>query len=575
MTAWLAGRFAPVRASPFGRLVEHFFLGLFRSAHDSGPAEYELSPTGILALLAIPGAFMALSLFGKYSSLRRYLTHERAFDVYLASVPDKYFFIVFSMVVTGVAAVLTWDRILPSRADYFNFASLPLSLRGVFLANLAAILIAVAIFAVDVNLASTLLFPLVVTADPGSGAGFLGFVAAHAVCVILSSLFTFFAFFAVCGTLMTALPNALFAKVSLYLRVSVLAALFATLTTSFAVLPAVRRLPSQPDSLVQWLPPVWFLGLYQWMQDRAAPPLDDLGALALKATAVAFLAAMAVYAISYRRYFLRIPESLEARPVASSARAGVLARGLNRVWLTSDFQRACYHFCLKTLLRSETHCLFFGGLVAVGIVAAAQRALLAAETGRLEIWLSLSYIMAYCVVVGLRFVFEMPVGLRANVVFRSGLDSHAHEVGQVARKLIWTFLGPAVVGPSLVIGVWAMGPLRGAIHAFSVVAACWLLMEVLLLRFRKIPFTCSMPPFQNHVIVVFFLYLLGLTGFALLLPVLERGLLAQPWLTLLMPLVLALAGYFFKQARQDEDHDGFLIYEDRPDAAVTAIDLAG
>ena len=56
MTAWLAGRFAFLRASPFGRLVEHFFLGLFRSAHDSGPAEYELSPTGILALLAIPGA---------------------------------------------------------------------------------------------------------------------------------------------------------------------------------------------------------------------------------------------------------------------------------------------------------------------------------------------------------------------------------------------------------------------------------------------------------------------------------------------------------------------------------------
>src|SRR5262249_28091795 len=148
---------------------------------------------------------------------------------------------------------------------------------------------------------------------------------------------------------------------------------------------------------------VWFLGLYQWFQDRAEPPLIALGLLALKATAAAFLAAMAVYAVSYRRYFLRIPETLEARPVASSERSGRGTAWLNRIWLSSGFQRACYYFGIKTLLRSETHCLIFGGMVALGVVTAAQQAMRAADSARLDTWLSLSYILAYCIIVGLRF----------------------------------------------------------------------------------------------------------------------------------------------------------------------------
>ncbi len=577
MIAWLSGRFASLRATPLGCLVEHFFAGLFRSSGDTGPSEYELSPSGLLGLLAVPGAFMAMSLFGKYSSLLRFIKGEKAFDIFTASLPDKYFFIVFSMVVTGVVAVLQWDRILPSRADYFNFAPLPLPLRSVFLANLAAILIAVAVFAVDVNLVSTVLFPLVVTADSGTGVGFTGFlafIATHALCTILASLFTFFAFVAASGTLMMVLPAAAFAKVSLYLRVSALAALFAVLTTSFAVLPAVRGLATHPDSLVRWLPPVWFLGLYQWMQDRASAPLEALGMLALQATAFAFVAAMAVYTVSYRRYFLLIPESLESRPAASSERRSRIGAWLNRVLLPTGFQRACYHFGMKTLLRSETHCLVFGGITALGVVAAAQRAVRAAESGRLAMWLSLSFIVAYCVIVALRFVFEMPVGLRANVVFRSGLDPHAHEVGSVARKMIWTFLLPGVILPSLLIGAWAMGPLDGMLHAVMVTTACWVLMEGLLLRYRKIPFTCSMPPFQNDVIMVLFLYVLGFVAFALLLPGIEQALLADKRLMPLVPAMAAAAAYFSRQARGDTDHDRFLIYEDRPEAAVTVIRLA-
>lgn len=559
------------RAKPFGRLAEHFYHGIFRSTADSGGADSELSISGLLALIAVPGAFISLSLFGKYSSLLRFIKGEKAFDVYLASIPDKYFFIVFSMVATGIVAVLKWDRILPGRADYFNFAAMPFPVHHIFLANLMAIMGVVALFAVDVNAASAILFPLVVTADPGTGASFLSFAAAHTVSVILSSLFVFFAFFAVTGTMMLLLPSRLFRKLSLWLRVAALLACFTLLTTSFAVLPLVRR----DDPLAAWLPPVWFLGLYQTLQSRASPQLAALGTFALQATLGAFLAAMAVYAASYRRYFLRIPETLDASPNAGRGRThSALSRWLTRRFLRSDFQRACYHFCLKALLRSETHCLFFGGFVALGVVVAAQRALRAADTGKLETWLSLSFILAYCVIAGLRLVMEMPVGLRANMVFRSGLDPHAHEVGTVARKLMWTFLIPGVLLPSFAAAAWALGTRTGALHLAAVTTACWLLLELLLLRFRKIPFTCSMPGFQNHIIMLFFLYLLGFVGFALMLPSLETAMLSRPLSFAMLPAAAAAAGYFVREAQRDEDHDRHLIYEDRPEAAVTVLRIA-
>ena len=68
--------------------------------------------------------------------------------------------------------------------------------------------------------------------------------------------------------------------------------------------------------------------------------------------------------------------------------------------------------------------------------------------------------------------------------------------------------------------------------------------------------------------------LFGAALVSLLLPAMERRLLATPALAVLLPLAIAAAAYFFQQARQDEDHDRFLIYEDRPEAAVTVIRLA-
>ena len=165
------------------------------------------------------------------------------------------------MVVTGVVAVWRWDSIFPDRRDYANLAPLPISLRSIFLANLAAILLLALLLAVDVNAASAVLFPLVVSASENTFSFFLHFVGVHAFVVVLASVFSFCTVFAIVGALMIVVPYGSFRRISLYLRATLLACLVAMLSTSFTVPSMLASLPTHlntvsPIGLVSWTVPI-------------------------------------------------------------------------------------------------------------------------------------------------------------------------------------------------------------------------------------------------------------------------------------------------------------------------------
>jgi hypothetical protein len=88
---------------PFHRLVHHFIKRTFHGAGEGDELQY-----GIPALLGILSTPAARRNRPVGQSTRRYgfvlrLT-GRTFDVYRASVADEYFFIVYSMVITGAVA---------------------------------------------------------------------------------------------------------------------------------------------------------------------------------------------------------------------------------------------------------------------------------------------------------------------------------------------------------------------------------------------------------------------------------------------------------------------------------------
>lgn len=563
---------------PFLRLVSLFIGRVFHGSGDSDSEELDFSTGLVLSLLALPGAFYSILLFDKYGSFLQWMLGHRHIEILTIVLPDEYFLIVLSMVVTGVVAVWRWDSIFPDRRDYANLVPLPISTRTIFFANLTAIFFVAGLLALDVNIVSTFLFPFVVTASQEKFTFFLRFAEVHTLVVVLASLFSFFAVFTVVGVLMTVLPYRLFRKLSLYLRGLMIACLVAILSTSFVVPGLVARLPHSP---VKFLPPVWFLGLCQRMHGSAGRSLATLGNLALICTGCLVLAAIVAYAVSYRRCFKRIPENVDATPGSDRPSATWMFELLDRIILHSGFQRAGYRFVIKTLLRSERHSLVLGGFLGLGIVIASQ-VLFSAFNGKdvglsepsAEI-LSLPFIVSYCLIVGLCFAFSIPMELRANWVFKLLLEKAMPECIPLARKVLLTFVVPWVLAIVLPLHVYLWGWMSGLLHVFMVTLWATLLADILLLRFRKVPFTCSYPPFRNSAIMLLVIYLLGFFLYAILTSQLEYWMLLNPVRVLLVvPLAVGI-WYGLSRFREDQvDVDKQLIFEDKPSAGFEVLDLS-
>ena len=98
---FLRSAWAPYSRLPLPTLLRVFIGRVFHGGGDSGASEMDVALGVILILLAMPGIMVSLLLFEKYGSLIRWMRGDGVFDPFTATIPDEYFFIVLSMVVTG------------------------------------------------------------------------------------------------------------------------------------------------------------------------------------------------------------------------------------------------------------------------------------------------------------------------------------------------------------------------------------------------------------------------------------------------------------------------------------------
>ena len=171
--------------------------------------------------------------------------------------------------------------------------------------------------------------------------------------------------------------------------------------------------------------------------------------------------------------------------------------------------------------------------------------------------------MSFCIIVGIRLTFEIPSDLRANWVFALWIDPETLQTRPIARKVLLTFSFAPLV-PICFVSSWILWGFSTALLHTAIFTACTVaFVEILLLRFRKIPFTCSYPAFQSHSALIFVAYLFGFVLFTVYVPELELWSLADPWRTILfIPLVaiILLSIHFYR--KQMLDMDKHLIFEE-------------
>lgn len=223
--------------------------------------------------------------------------------------------------------------------------------------------------------------------------------------------------------------------------------------------------------------------------------------------------------------------------------------------------------------------LIVGGFAGVGIVLASETLFKSASAGgangspSAEL-LSIPLIALYLLLVGLRFSFEIPVMQRANWIFRVRTNPDANDCVGLARKVMLTFLIPPLLVIALPAYGFVWGWRVGVIHTAVVAAALMLLVEILLVSFRKIPFTCSAPHFKSDIPISGFFYLVGFIVFTFWVPIIEQRASDDPlWY---LGFILALTGIWLGLAlyrREMTRFDSQLIFEERSDIGDVAIEV--
>ncbi|MBM3747355.1 MAG: hypothetical protein FJW34_16335 [Acidobacteria bacterium] len=561
-------------------LARTFWERFFDNELVAMKGEMQHTLTQIVALLTAVGTTISLLLLLKYSLIL--VPRSRLAEVTrVASWADKTFFLAYSMVAFGFLTVLCWDALFPDRRDAMVLTPLPLKTRTVFLAKQASLAVFLLIFAGAINLLPALLFPLVASPQTASRLGLAGQIAAHLLSTLAASAFVFFVLLSLHGLLISVLSHRQFRRVAAFAQ---LACLFSLLALFF-LLPQMWswRLLADPERMAagRMVPPLWFLGLYEVLQGAAPPVFRPLAKRALWALALAAASALVIYAACYRRHVRRSLEAVELAPEKSSRRTEWVSSLVNRLLVRRPTERACFHFILKTMARSRHHRLFLAGYLGVGLAYVAEavvRLVIQGGPGQLfqpsPVMLAVSLVLLFFVLVGMRVLFTVPAELHANWIFQ--LTEHRDRrpyLAAVRKAVLAVGVAPLVaVGLLGYALLWGWAPALK--HALYCLLLALLLMEGLLLGFRKIPFTCSYLPGKANLKVMWPFYWVGFSLYAVSTAGLEAWLWRTPWRFAAFVVAAAAALAVLVALRRRRVRRGLeLVYEEAPEPTVRTLDL--
>ncbi len=100
------------------------------------------------------------------------------------------------------------------------------------------------------------------------------------------------------------------------------------------------------------------------------------------------------------------------------------------------------------------------------------------------------------------------------------------------------------------------------------------LTKILLVRFRKLPFTCSLPLFKQHSIVILLSFVFGYLIYALSTPEFESAALQQPLRMIALAPVAILAWLIPHYLEKNTPEiDRKLIFEESPSRTIELLQL--
>jgi hypothetical protein len=422
-------------------LIDHFFRRFFDNDTVQLDADTQTTVVRALAIVMVPGMRVAFFLQNRYPTSAWLAMH------------DQYFFVLTSFVVMGAVSIFEWEMLFPDRLDFLVLS--PLSVRPLqMLAAKAAALVAfLTLFLVASNAFGIVMLPAVSKID------FFRQIYAHAVAVLMAGTFAALLVLALGGVLLCVLDTARFRVASSILQMLAVTALALLVLHYFIFGDAMLALLSPPFRIARWMPPVWFLGVYQvLLRGNAAPAFAHPAAhCALRATAAAAAVAVLTYPLAWVRMRKLAIEGAARRRKQPSRLLAYIVHTLVR----RPGERAVFHFIGQTIARNNRYQVYLAMYGGIGLALAIAFALtFRINHDSLQPSLSIPGLHAvlplllFWLIAGLRVAFAFPQNLSAGWVFRiTGV--YTGECAAAARK--WVFFCALGLLCSILVALRAAG----------------------------------------------------------------------------------------------------------------------
>ena len=552
---------------PVFELFRHFLLRFFDS--DLITAK-EHTPAAVVGAVAVLMQWMFIFIqplkmkYEHFSGLGAPAPYREALRA------DELWLITLMMSAIGLLTAIKWQSLFPGLRDYRALASLPLRPGQVFVAKLLALLTVFAAVVMVLNLLPGLAFPAVSAGRWAFRPSLGGRVLAHMAACVAGSYFFFFALVALEGVLLNLLRPRVFRRVTGSLQGFLVAATLVILVLSFSIQPQIANAAVERN-VARWLPPVWFLGLYQTLAGDPDQAMHQLARWALAAMAAAVVLTVATYAISYiRRRTLLVEET--AAGSKNRRRPGAILE-----WLVPNpRQQAVIAFTWKTLAYSSQHRMIlmayggFGmailltGMLGAGRVFDPSRAIAARFAAG-------HVILLVFLLIGLRHLFSLPTELGANWMFRiTEREGRRDWMRALDRVILFSGAAAMVAIPfpaeAMLLG-W-----RAVAEAVLFIAFGLLCYEWAFSSWEKLPFTCSYLPGKTPAWIV----ALELVALLVALPIVSGVMVAclYNWLAYVGVIAVLVTVWSRVHAVRREDWGQVrLQYEEFPDPDIHGLGL--
>jgi hypothetical protein len=446
----------------------------------------------IACAIALPTLVVSLFLFPAYHAFPPAPAHRS----FWSQAGDHYFYVMYSFVVMGAITVYEWDLLFPDILDIFVLSVLPIANRRLFFARVLALAIFLCLVQFGTSILGTIFFPL--TAEQ---INFPRHLFSHFIAVTMSGMFAATCFLSIQGVLLNTVGERIFRRVTPLLQGASIMLLLVILLLCPTVIGSMEPLLTSGSMAIRYLPPLWFLGIYESLFRGASAPaifhtLARTGCYAL----LALLACTVLtYPLAFRRRVRQLIEGSTA--TSTSGRTNnFIRRVLHATILRRPSQRAVFHFISQTILRSQRQRVtvaMFGGLSIA--IALAQMVVLDFAPGHIRLSLlpdgirSAIPIMIFLTVVGLRSVIAAPVDRRGSWVF--GVLIGRPRSHHLAGTSIWIILWAFSISFATALLLHALSPNnmkapRTLLGQLIVAAGLSLLLsDLFLFSIRTIPFT--------------------------------------------------------------------------------------